>query len=76
MSDIVHARLDPETQRLLARLRRQLGLNDSEIVRRAVRALAESELPRRRRPIIGLGEFESGGDDLGSNEDHLDGFGR
>lgn len=76
MSDIVHARLDPETKRLLERLRRQFGWNDSEVVRRALRVLAEAELPRRRRKIVGLGEFESGIDDLGSNPDHLDGFGR
>lgn len=76
MSDVVHARLDPETKRLLERLRRQFGWSDSEVVRRALRVLAEAELPRRRRKIVGLGEFESGVDDLGSNPDHLDGFGR
>ena len=76
MSEIVHARLDAETQRLLARLRRQLGWTDSDIVRRALRVLADTELPRRTRKIVGVGEFESGTPDLGSNEDHLDGFGR
>lgn len=76
MSDIVHARLDPETRRLLERLRRRFGWNDSETVRRALRAFAEAELPGRRRPVVGLGAFASGIDDLGSNPDHLDGFGR
>lgn len=76
VGEIVHARLDAATRRLLARLRRQLGCNDSEIVRRAIRTLADAELPRRGRPIIGVGQFESGYDDLGSNEEHLDGFGR
>ena len=75
MNGIVHARLDPATARLLKRLRRQLGWNDSEVVRRAIRALAEVELPRRPRAIAGLGAFASGMNDLGSNEAHLSGFG-
>lgn len=35
------------------------------------------ELPtgERSQRIIGLGEFASGIDDLGSNKEHLDGFG-
>ena len=76
MNEIVHARLDPETARLLKRLERQFGWNSSEVVRRAIRVLAEVDLPRRTRRIVGLGEFESGIDDLGSNKDHLSGFGR
>jgi len=75
MNEIVHARLDPATVRLLKRLRRQFGWNDSEVVRRAIRALAEVELPQRPRAIAGLGEFDSGTDDLGSNKAHLRGFG-
>ena len=76
MNEIVHARLDPETARLLRRLERQFGWNGSEVVRRAIRTLAEVELPRRSRKIVGVGEFESGIDDLGSNKDHLSEFGR
>ncbi|MFC1641068.1 hypothetical protein ACFL5O_00040 [Myxococcota bacterium] len=76
MNEIVHARLDPETERLLKRLERQFGWNASEVVRRAIRVLADAELPRRRRQIVGLGEFESGIEDLGSNKAHLSGFGK
>ena len=76
MSEIVHARLDAETSKLLARLRRRFGWRDSEIVRRGIRALAGSETPPRTRKIVGVGRFESGVDDLGSNEEHLAGFGR
>ena len=77
MSDVVHARLDPETERLLNRLKRQRGWNDSQVVRRGIRALAQLELKAGQgRKIIGLGKFCSGVSDLGSNERHLDGFGR
>jgi hypothetical protein len=73
---IVHARLDPETQHILARLRRSSGLTDSALVRRALRILAVTELRTGSVRVIGQGEFESGVDDLGSNARHLDGFGR
>jgi hypothetical protein len=73
---IVHARLDPETQRLLARLRRSSGLTDSALVRRALRTLAATELRKGSVRVVGQGEFDSGVDDLGSNERHLEGFGR
>ena len=77
MSDIVHARIDPETQRLLTRLKRQWGWSDSEAVRRGIRALAQLELRRGvARKIVGLGKFASDVDDLGSNKEHMDGFGR
>jgi hypothetical protein len=74
--EIVHARLDPETKRLLSRLRRRTRLGDSEIVRRAIRALAEVELRPSRPRIARVGAFASGVPDLGSNEKHLQGFGR
>lgn len=76
MTGIVHARLDRETEQLLKRLERQFGWNTSEIVRRAIRALADAELSQRRRKIVGLGEFESGIEDLGSNDAHLSDFGK
>jgi hypothetical protein len=44
-------RLDPETQRLVNRLVGKTGRSKSEIVRDALRRLAESEWgPKRRRP--------------------------
>jgi hypothetical protein len=38
---------------------------------------AKKPVPRTKRPrIIGLGEFSSGVRDLGSNKNHLKGFGK
>ncbi len=76
MSKIVHARLDDDSRKVLSRLRRHTGWNDSEIVRRGIRALAGLTLTPARKDIVGLGAFESGVPDLGSNEEHLEGFGR
>jgi hypothetical protein len=74
--DVVHARLDAETQRVLARLKRLTGENDSAVIRRALRALdAASPAPTGKR-IVGMGKFASGHADLGSNREHLHGFGR
>jgi hypothetical protein len=75
MSAVVHARLDGTTRQLLERLRRRTGLNDSEIVRRAIRTLAGLELTPPGRRIAGLGRFRSGIRDLGSNKARLTGFG-
>ena len=78
MNDIVHARLDPQTRRILQRLKRRYGWSDSEVVRQGIRALSESELPARERVerVIGLGKFESGVPDLASNKEHLRDFGK
>jgi hypothetical protein len=73
--DIVHARLDADTRRILERLRRKTGLRDSELIRRALRALDETAVGRPPR-IVGVGEFSSGVGDLASNKRHLEGFGR
>ena len=73
---VVHARLDPETRRILARLRRRTRLTDSELLRRAIHALAEAELREQRVRIVGAAAFDSGVPDLGSNPAHLEGFGR
>lgn len=75
MEKVIHARLDAETQRLLERLRRQTGLNNSFLVREGLKALASVTLMPRRRMPIGVGKFESGIPDLGSNKKHLEGFG-
>lgn len=78
MSDIVHARLDEATRQIMRRLQLRYGWSDSDVVRRGVRALGEMELPaeQRGRRIVGLGEYASGIPDLGSNKEHLRGFGR
>ena len=75
-NEIVHVTLDPETRRILARLRRRTGERDSELIRRALRALDATGPRRAPRRIAGLGAFASGIADLGSNADHLRGFGR
>ena len=78
MRNIVHARLDEETRRLLDRLKRREGWSDSEAVRRAIQTLAGATLERGARApsVIGIGKFSSGQPDLGSNKKNLDGFGK
>jgi Arc/MetJ-type ribon-helix-helix transcriptional regulator len=78
MRDIVHARLDENTRKILLRLKRRYGWSDSEVVRQGIRALSETEtaLQDRAKQIVGLGKFKSGISDLGSNKDHLRNFGR
>jgi len=44
-------------------------------VRESLKLLAACHPPRRRK-IIGLGKFDSGIPDLGSNKKHLEGYGR
>jgi hypothetical protein len=73
---LVQARLDPETERTLRRLRRTTGLSDSELLRRGLRLLGAVSPERGGREIVGLGRFESGLPDLGSNDEHLSGFGK
>jgi hypothetical protein len=75
MGRIVQARLDPETLDLLARLRRNSGLSDSELLRRGLRRLAEQAPRARRHRIVGVGKFASAVSDLGSNKRRLREFG-
>lgn len=78
MTDIVHARLDENTRKILRRLKRRYGWSDSEVVRQGIRALNETDVTPQDRcsQVVGLGRFESGTSDLGSNKDHLGHFGR
>jgi hypothetical protein len=76
MSKIIHARLDDETARMRRQLARRLGWSDSRIVREGIRVLAAIFGRKGRRRIIGQGKFESGIPDLGSNKEHLKGFGQ
>jgi hypothetical protein len=76
MAKLVQARLDDETDEILKELRRRTGLSDSEIVRRGVRSLAALSRPASGLRVFGLGRFSSGVPDLGSNKEHLKGFGR
>lgn len=72
----VQARLDPETDRELARLVRRLGMNPSAVVREGIRLMAACHKAPVERKIAGLGKFRSSISDLGSNKRHLKGFGR
>lgn len=78
MSNIIHARLDDNTRKILRRLKRRYGWSDSEVVRQGIRALNETELTPQDRcdQIVGLARFRSGKSDLGSNKKHLRHFGR
>lgn len=76
MARTIQARLDTDAASALAVLVKRLGLTPSEIVRRAVKNLAAEQGAATKRKIVGLGAFDSGVPDLGSNPEHLRGFGR
>ncbi len=76
MAKVVHARLDDEADHLLAKVRKQSGLSNSEIVRRGLLLFAAQPLAGAPPRVIGVGRFASGQPDLGSNKAHLRGFGR
>lgn len=76
MKTSVQARLDPESQAALEKLVRRLGWSTSEVVREGIRLVDKHHAKPPRRKIIGLGEFDSGITDLGSNKAHLEGYGR
>ncbi|TMQ20449.1 MAG: hypothetical protein E6J91_03960 [Deltaproteobacteria bacterium] len=73
---IVQARIDAATAAALARLRRQTGLTDSQLVRKGLELVTQGAAPVKPRRIRGIGRFASGRSDLGSNKAHLSGFGR
>ena len=76
MSRIIHARLDSATERMLRACQRRWGWSDSEVVRQAIQMLGGLLVRGRARPLVGVGRFRSGLPDLGSNKDHLQGFGQ
>jgi predicted transcriptional regulator len=79
MSSTIQARLDPESQKRLAALVRQLGWTPSRVVREALRVLAAARLykkQKKHRTIIGQGQFHSGIGDLSTNKEHMRDFGR
>jgi uncharacterized protein len=67
----VQARLDSQSERLLVELERRLGWTPSRAVREGLKLLASVHQPLARHRIHGLGKFDSGLTDLGSNKDHL-----
>lgn len=76
MGKLVQARLDAASERELNRLVRDLGWTQSQILREGIRLVSEQRRGKPRRRIVGLGQFASGVDDLGSNKKHLRGFGQ
>lgn len=76
MASIIHARLDDDTDSLRTALQKQLGWSDSQIVREGIRSLSLLVRKQGKRNIAGLGKFDSGIKDLGSNKKHLQGFGK
>lgn len=76
MAKVVQARLDDDTGKMLAELRRRTRLSESELVRRGIRSLAALPQTGDGPRVIGIGRFASGVSDLGSNKAHLKGLGR
>jgi len=72
----VQARLDSRSQVTLKRLVQRLGWSPSQVVREGLRLLDVYYGEPAGKRIVGMGRFDSGLADLGSNEKHLDGFGR
>lgn len=75
-SSTVQARLDKKEMQTLRALAGRLGWSPSKAVREGLRLLAACYLGDGRCRVIGLGKFESGVADLGSNRRHLKDFGR
>lgn len=76
MSRVAHVRLDDVGEAILDRLTRETGKSPSEIVREGLRMVAAASPTLGTPKVVGLGGFESGTPDLGSNKAHLGGFGR
>jgi hypothetical protein len=76
MPSTIQARLDQPSQKALAKLVKQTGWSPSRVVREGLRLLAACYPGGGRRKIIGLGKFASGIHDLGSNKEHMRGFGK
>ena len=76
MKEVVQARLDPEARQALDRLVRHLGWSPSKVVRESLRLMSRHHSTAPRRQVLGVGKFESGISDLGSNKRRLAGFGR
>ncbi len=76
MSRVAHIRLDPPSEAILDRLTRETGRSPSELVREGLRLVAAATPSAGTPEVVGLGAFESGKPDLGSNKAHLRGFGR
>lgn len=76
MKTSVQARLDEETQAALDTLRQRHGWSTSRAVREGLQLLVRQQSDGATRKMIGIGMFDSGIPDLGSNKKYLEGFGR
>ena len=72
----VQARLDREAQAALESLVRRLDWSPSRVLREGLRLLAACYGTTSSRKLVGIGRFASDVSDLGSNKQHLKGFGR
>jgi hypothetical protein len=70
MGNTVPARLDERSRKRLKALVQELEWSPSRVVREGLRILEASYLRKRKHGVIGLGEFEFGVPDLGSNKKH------
>lgn len=75
MKTSVQARLDEETQAALDGLVRRLGWTPSKVVREGIRLVDKQHAKPSSRKLIGVGEFDSGISDLGSNKKYLEDLG-
>lgn len=76
MSETVQARLDPESQVALRKLMRRFGWNSSQVVREGLKLMAATYGATPKKKIIGMGEFDAGVPDLGTNKKYMEGFGK
>lgn len=76
MPETIQARLDRRSQIALNNLMKRLGWSPSRTVREGLLLLDACYGKPPNKRVIGIGRFASGKRDLGSNKNHLAGFGR
>jgi hypothetical protein len=76
MGSSIQARLDEKSLKTFESLTKQLGWSPSKIIREGLQLLAACHIGDGRKRIVGMGKFESGKPDLGSNKKHLRDFGK
>lgn len=72
----MQARLDKDSQVALEKLMRRLGWSSSQVVREGLKLMAATYGASPKKKIIGMGEFDAGVPDLGTNKKYLEGFGK
>ncbi len=76
MGSSIQARLDEKSRKTFESLTKQLGWSPSKIIREGLQLLAACHIGDGRKRIVGMGKFESGKPDLGSNKKYLRDFGK